>query len=142
MVYILNQEGNPLMPTNRHSKVRKLLKENKAKVVKRAPFTVQLLYETTSYVQPITLGVDAGSKTIGLSATSEKQEYFTSEVTLRNDIVKLLSTRRDFRKARRNRKKRYRKPRFNNRVKSKNKGWLAPSVEHKIDSHLSNRQCV
>ena len=136
MVYILNQEGNPLMPTNRHSKVRKLLKENKAKVVKRTPFTVQLLYETTSYVQPITLGVDAGSKTIGLSAASEKQEYFASEVTLRNDIVKLLSTRRELRRTRRNRKKRYRKPRFNNRVKSKNKGWLAPSVEHKIDSHL------
>lgn len=32
---------------------------------------------------------------------------------------------------------RYRKPRFLNRVKSKNKGWLAPSIENKIQTHLT-----
>ena len=68
MVYVLNKDGEPLMPTERHGKVRRMLKEGKAKVVRREPFTIQLLYETTNYTQDITLGVDAGSKHIGLSA--------------------------------------------------------------------------
>lgn len=135
MVYILSKEGKPLMPTNRHGKVKHLLNEGKAKVVKRTPFTIQLLYSTTEYVQPITLGVDAGSKIVGLSATTANDELFASEVTLRNDIVDLLSTRRQNRRTRRN-KLRYRKPKFLNRVASKKQGWLAPSVQHKVDSHL------
>ena len=133
MVYILSKEGKPLMPTSRHGKVKHLLKSNRAKVVKKTPFVIQLLYDTTEYVQPVTLGVDAGSKIIGLSATTENDELFASEVTLRNDIVELLSTRRQNRRTRRNHL-RYREPRFNNRTKSK--GWLAPSVQHKVDSHL------
>lgn len=122
------------MPTT-PCKARKLLKQGKAKVVKREPFTIQLLYATGETKQDIILGVDAGSKFIGVSATTEKQELFSAEVELRNDIVDLLSTRREFRRTRRNRL-RYRKPRFLNRVRSKNKGWLAPSVENKIQTHL------
>ncbi len=135
MVYVLSKDGKPLMPTCRHGKVKHLLKEGEAKVVKRTPFTIQLLYETTDFVQSVTLGIDAGSKVIGLSATTEKEELFASEVVLRKDIVELLSTRRQNRKTRRSRL-RYRKPRFLNRVKYKNKRWLAPSVQHKVDSHL------
>lgn len=124
------------MPTERHGKVRRLLKEGKAKVLRRCPFMVQLLYETGDAVQEITLGVDAGSKHIGLSATTETKELYAGEYKLRTDITKNLTTRREFRRVRRNRKTRYRKPRFNNRVKSKHKGWLAPSIEAKIGSHL------
>ena len=123
------------MPTT-SSKARKLLKDGKAKVVKREPFTIQLLTATGETKQKITLGVDAGSKIIGLSATTNKQELFSAEVELRNNIVDLLSTRRQNRRTRRNRL-RYRKPRFNNRVKSKNIGWLAPSIENKINAHLN-----
>lgn len=133
-VYVINQRKEPLMPTM-PCKARKLLKQGKAKVVKREPFTIQLLYATGETKQDITLGVDAGSKIIGLSATTDKQELFSAEVELRNNIVDLLSTRREFRRTRRNRL-RYRKPRFLNRVYSKNKGWLAPSVENKIQTHL------
>jgi len=133
-VYVINQRKEPLMPTT-PCKARKLLKQGKAKVVKREPFTIQLLYATGETKQDITLGVDAGSKIIGLSATTDKQELFSAEVELRNDIVDLLSTRREFRRTRRNRL-RYRKPRFLNRVYSKNKGWLAPSIENKIQTHL------
>ena len=118
------------------SKARKLLRQNKAKVVKPEPFTIQLLYGSSGYKQEITLGVDAGSKAVGLSATTNKKELFSAEVQLRNDIVDLLSTRRQNRRTRRNRL-RFRKPRFLNRVKSKNKGWLAPSIENKIQTHLT-----
>lgn len=135
MVYVLNINGQPLMPTQRHGKVRRLLKAEKAKVIKRCPFTIQLLYETQDNVQPVSLGVDAGSKYIGISATTEEIVLYEAEIKLRNDIVKLLSDRREQRRGRRNRKTRYRKPRFNNRRRKD--GWLAPSVQNKVDSHLT-----
>mgnify|MGYP002714608150 CR=1 FL=1 len=134
MVYIINIDGKPLMPTNRHGKVRRLLKDKKAKVVKRTPFTIQLLYKTTDNIQDIALGVDAGFKHIGLSVTTKKKELFSGEYELRNDIVDNLSTKRQNRRTRRNRL-RYRKPRFDNRKATKKKGWLSPSIEHKINSH-------
>lgn len=136
-VYVLNNNGQPLMPTNRCGKVRRLLKSGKAKVVKRCPFTIQLLYESTNHTQPVTLGIDAGSKHIGLCASSEAKVLYQAECLCRTDIVDLLSTRREFRCARRSRKTRYRKCRLLNRVCSKHKGWLAPSIENKVGIHLS-----
>ena len=137
MVYVISQDGQPLMPTDRHGKVRRLLKSGKAKVVKRCPFTIQLLYNSTDYTQEISLGIDAGSKHIGISATTQNRALYEADVELRNDIVSLLSTRRQNRRTRRNRKTRYRKPRFNNRVSCKKKGWLAPSVRQKVNTHLT-----
>lgn len=115
-------------------KARLLLKQNKAKVINREPFTIQLLYGSSGYKQPVTLGIDAGSKHIGISATTENKVLFEAEVELRDDIVKLLADRRQYRRSRRYRKTRYRQARFLNRKKPK--GWLAPSVKHKIESHL------
>ncbi|HCQ90510.1 MAG TPA: HNH endonuclease, partial [Clostridium sp.] len=135
LVYVLNNQGKPLMPC-KPSKARKLLKQGKAKVIKREPFTIQLLYGSSGYKQEINLGVDCGSKMIGLSATTKTQELFSAELELRNDIVDLLSTRKQNRRTRRNRL-RYRKARFQNRVRSKNKGWLAPSIENKINTHFN-----
>ena len=135
LVYVLNKYGQPLMPTRRCGKVKHLLNKGLAKVVKRCPFTIQLLYDNNNYTQPISLGIDAGSKVIGVSATTETEELYAAEVELRNDIVDLISTKRELRRSRRNRKTRYRKPRFDNRKNQKG-GWLAPSVQHKIDTHI------
>lgn len=135
MVYVQDIDGKPLMPTTRHGKVRRLLKANKATVVNLCPFTIRLTYATSGYKQEIVLGVDAGTKHVGLSATTKSKELYSGEVILRNDIVELLSTRRESRRTRRNRL-RYRKPRFENRVKSKRLGWVAPSVRHRIDAHI------
>jgi 5-methylcytosine-specific restriction endonuclease McrA len=142
MIYVQNILGQPLMPTEDCRKVRILLKEHKAKVVKRVPFTIRLTVRVKTYVQPVTLGVDAGSKTIGISATTTDRELFTAEVKPRNDVVKLLSDRRAMRRSRRNRTTRYRMARFNNRVKSKHKGWVAPSVQVKITEHIKAIQLV
>ena len=143
LVYILDINGKPLMPTERHGKIRRLLKEKKAKVVRRCPFVVQLLYEPqTEITQDISLGVDAGSKHIGLSATTQNKVLFEADVQLRTDIVENISLRRTLRRGRRGRKTRYRKARFLNRVKSKKKGWLAPSVRQKVDCHLNMVQKV
>ena len=92
MVYVLSKDGQPLMPTDRHGKVRHLLKDGQAKVVKRCPFTIQLTYDSTTYTQDITLGVDAGSKMIGISASTEERELYSAEVELRRDIVKLFAS--------------------------------------------------
>lgn len=135
MVYVLNKDYSPLMPC-KESKARKLLRDKKAEIAKYTPFTIRLLWMCENHTQPITLGVDAGSKRVGLSATTTSKELYASEVILRNDIVDLLSTRREARRTRRNRL-RYRSARFNNRAHSKNKGWLAPSVTHKIQTHMT-----
>lgn len=136
LVYVLNQHGEPLMPCSPR-KARLLLSNKKATLRKRTPFTIQLCVGSSGYTQPITLGVDAGSKHIGLSACTAERELYAEELTPRNDVVELMSTRREFRRARRNRKTCYRQPRFNNRVRSKHKGWLAPSVEVKIQEHVT-----
>ena len=135
MVYVISKNGQPLMPTENHAKVRILLKSKKAKVIKTCPFTIQLAYDSTHYTQEITLGVDSGSKHIGLSATTKSKVLVESDIELRNDIVNLLSTRRQNRRARRNRKTRHRKIRFDNRRRKE--GWLAPSIQNKVDSHLT-----
>jgi len=132
-VYVLNMRGQPLMPTTPR-KARILLTEEKAKVIKRTPFTIQLKYATGETKQEIVLGVDSGFENIGLSAVTAKKEIYSSEVKLRTDMVKLNSERRQYRRARRGRKTWYRQPRFDNRKKPK--GWLAPSIQHKLDSHI------
>ena len=135
MVYVLNNSGQPLMPTKNHAKVRVLLRQGKVKVIKKCPFTIQLLYSSTKYTQKVALGVDSGSKHIGISATIKDKVLYEADVELRSDIVSLISTRRELRSSRRNRKTRYRKPRFDNRKRKD--GWLAPSVRQKVDSHLT-----
>ncbi|MFT0803194.1 RNA-guided endonuclease IscB [Bacillus swezeyi] len=132
-VYTLNKQGQPLMPCSPR-KARLLIQKQKAKVIKRTPFTIQLLYGSSGYKQTISLGVDAGTKHIGVSATTEQKVLFEADVQLRTDIQKLLATRSQFRRARRSRTTRYREARFLNRKKSQ--GWLAPSIQHKVDSHL------
>ena len=134
LVYVLNNQGNPLMPC-KEAKARKLLKQNKAIIAKHEPFTIQLTFECENQTQEVSLGVDAGSKHVGISVTTEKQVLYEADIELRNDIVDKLSSRREARRTRRNRL-RYRPTRFNNRVRSKHKGWLAPSVEQKINSHI------
>ena len=81
--------------------------------------------------------MDAGSKHIGIAATTEKKVLYAEEMKPRNDVVKLLSVRRQNRRTRRSHKTRYRQARFDNRVSSKPKGWIAPSVEVKIQEHIS-----
>ena len=136
MVYVLNKYGEPLMPTTRYGRVRRLLNAGLAVVVDYRPFTIQLAYDTPKGVQEVSLGVDAGTKHVGFSATTKKKVLFESELLLRSDIVEKLSTRREFRRTRRNRTTRYRKPRFLNRTRSKKPGWIAPSVRQKVDTHI------
>jgi hypothetical protein len=112
-----------------------LLKHGKAVSLRNGePFAIRLLYGSAGYRQPIALGVDSGYAKVGLSAVISDKELYASEVTLRTDIVKLNSEKRQYRRARRNRKTWYRQPRFNSR--SKPQGWVAPSIQNKVDTHI------
>ena len=131
-VPVLNMRGESLMPT-KPAKARHLLEQDKAEVVTRKPFTVKLKYPTGEAKQDITLGVDAGYSHVGFSAITEKRELMSGELKLRNDVSKKLTKRRQCRRGRRNRKW-YRKPRYNNRKREE--GWFAPSIRHKLDTHI------
>ena len=120
------------MPTTPR-KARVLLKKGKAKIFARNPFTIQLLYGCRGYTQPVTLGIDAGYQTVGYSAVSEKEELVGGEFKLLEGMSERITERRKYRRTRRNHL-RHRKPRFDNRKRQNN--WLAPSIQHKFDSHI------
>jgi len=132
MIYVISVEGKSLMPCE-NVVARLLLKQKRAKVKTVKPFTIQLSYNTVNYTQPIILGVDSGYLNIGFSATTDKKELICGEVKLLQGMSERLQERVMYRKIRRSRL-RYRKPRFNNRKIEK--GWLAPSIQHKLDSHI------
>lgn len=143
MVYVLDQNGRPLMPTNRHGKVKHLLKDGKAKVVKRCPFTIKLTYETTNYVQDLTLGVDTGSGTIGTAVSKDNGDIvYMSEVTVRNDIADKMTQRASYRRNRRNRKTRYRKARWLNRANSIRSNRFSPTMQSKLHSHVKEIEYI
>ena len=136
-VYVLDKNGQPLMPTSRFGKVRRMLRDKKAKVVKSCPFTIRLLYEPeTKIVQDVVLGVDTGSKHVGVACVGNGKVLYQAQVELRSGIKKKMDSRRMHRCHRRYRKTRYRKCRFLNRRNSIRKDRLPPSVKHKVQAHI------
>jgi len=133
-VFVINKHGEALMPC-KPRKAKILLREGKASVAKRNPFTIQLKYGSTGYKQDLTLGVDTGHSEVGISVISETKEVFSAVAKMRNDISDKIATRKMYRRQKRN-KLRYRAPRFLNRSASTRKGRLAPSVQWKVDAHI------
>jgi len=133
MVYVQSKEGLPLMPTRRHGKVRRMLKNGRARVVRAKPFTIQLTYKTTTHTQPGTLGLDSGYLNAGFSVVNEKTELISGECELLGGQVERNRDRRIYRRQRRSRL-RYRKPAGEDRYKPE--GWLAPSLQNKLDTHI------
>lgn len=141
MVYVISSDGEPLMPCTSVI-ARLLLKDNKAKVVKRIPFTIKLKVKTTNYTQHTILGIDTGSSKVGSAVVSNSKVLYMSEVEIRNDITKKMDKRRMYRRNRRNRKTRYRKARWLNRKNSIKKDRFSPTMVSKINSHLKEIKFV
>ena len=78
-------EGKWLMPTD-PAKARCLLKQGKAKGVNRAPFSIQLTYETTEFTQNIVVGIDDGGIHVGIAVVVNDASIYQEEVNLRTDI--------------------------------------------------------
>jgi 5-methylcytosine-specific restriction endonuclease McrA len=132
IIHVLAASGKPLMPTRRHNKVWYWLRKGLAKVVSREPFTIQLCFETAEYTQSVTVGVDTGSKDVGVAAITNGAVVYQAEVHLRTDITDKITQRRQHRRSRRARKTRYRAARFENRRRKE--GWLPPSLRSKAEA--------
>lgn len=136
MVFVLNQNKQPLNPCS-PAKARKLLKQGKAVIHKKYPFTIRLKYlvDTNNNNQSYRFKIDPGSKTTGIAVVKENEVVFLGEIHHKTDIKSKLESRRSFRRGRRNRKTRYRKARFLNRKRTD--GWLAPSLVARVDNIIS-----
>ncbi|MCP4348373.1 MAG: hypothetical protein GY795_23035, partial [Desulfobacterales bacterium] len=126
-VFVINKNGTPLMPC-RPAKARHLLDAGKAEVVNLFPFTVRLTWDCEENVQPVTVGIDKGSRKTGLSCVGSGRILLSGIINHRTDIKKKMEARSANRRARRSRKW-YRQPRFDNRGSSGRNSRLAPSVK-------------
>ncbi|MEO8955119.1 MAG: RNA-guided endonuclease IscB [Ktedonobacteraceae bacterium] len=137
VVFVLSPDGVPLMPCSCVI-ARLLLKEGKAKVVRRTPFTIKLLSQPEStYTQALTLGVDTGSSVMGSAVADDTGKVlYLSEVAIRNDIATTMKKRAASRRGRRQRNTRYRPARWLNRKNSIRTGRLSPTMRSKFEAHL------
>ena len=135
LVFVLDTKKRPLNPI-RPGLARKLLTNGNAAVFKRYPFTLILKVEVTVPQKPITLKIDPGSRTTGIALIQGENVIFGAELTHRGQAIKAsLESRRSLRRGRRNRHTRYRRTRFLNRTRPK--GWLAPSLQHRVETTLT-----
>lgn len=141
LAYVRDRNHKPLMPCS-PPVARHLLREGKAKVVCREPFTIKLFYGSSGYKQEVVAGMDTGSKTVGCAAISNGKVVYQAEVTLRDDVSKKMQQRAMYRRTRRGRKTRYRPARWHNRASMRAEDRLAPSIKSKVDSHLRERNFV
>ncbi|MGL4763040.1 MAG: RNA-guided endonuclease IscB [Sarcina sp.] len=136
MVYVINIHNEPLMPCS-NVVARLLLRQGKAKVKSKTPFTIKLTYETTNYTQDMTCGIDTGSSHIGSSVVDENSNViYLSQVEVRNNITEKMTQRSKYRRNRRNRKTRYRKARWLNRKNSIKNDRFSPTMISKFNSHF------
>jgi 5-methylcytosine-specific restriction endonuclease McrA len=133
-VLVLDVNKQPLMPCH-PARARQLLREGKAAVFRRAPFTVILREREGGETQPVELKIDPGAKTTGIALVATGQRgrrvVWAADLHHRGErIRKVLADRRAIRRSRRQRKTRYRKPRFLNRTRKA--GRLPPSLESRV----------
>lgn len=134
-VLVLDTNRNPLNPC-KPGVARGLLNSGKARVFRRFPFTIILNKSVNVTPQPMQLKIDPGSKTTGLALLQGGKVVWGGEITHRGQQIKdALESRRALRRGRRNRKTRYRKPRFLNRTRASR--WLAPSLQHRIETTMT-----
>jgi len=134
-VLVVDTNRKPLNPCT-PGVARSLLKAKKAKVFRRYPFTIILNQAVENKPKPMQLKLDPGSKTTGIALLQEEKVVWAGELTHRGQQIKdSLESRRALRRGRRHRKTRYRKARFLNR--SRLKGWLAPSLQHRVETTLA-----
>lgn len=138
-VLVLDRHRKPLMPCH-PARARQLLKAGRAAVFRRYPFTIILHDRDRGEVQLLRLKLDPGAKVTGMAMTAAFQRGETvvlaAELHHRGEQIRqALLTRRALRRARRNRKTRYRKPRFNNRRRPE--GWLPPSLVSRVENAIT-----
>jgi 5-methylcytosine-specific restriction endonuclease McrA len=133
--FVLNHNKQPLDPIH-PSIARRLLKAGKAAIFRMYPFTIIYKREVNQTPTPIEIKLDPGSKTTGIALLQNDKVVWAAELTHRGrNISASLESRRAIRRNRRARKTRYRPARFLNRTRQS--GWLAPSLQHRVDTTLT-----
>lgn len=139
-VFVLGKDGKPLMPCS-EKRARLLLAKGRAVVKRIKPFVIQLKDRDQSNceLQNLEVKIDPGSKNTGicLSRTENRIVNILNlfELEHRGQLIsRKLKARAATRRGRRNRNTRYRQARFLNRTKPK--GWLAPSLMHRIETTM------
>ncbi|MBC8230599.1 RRXRR domain-containing protein, partial [bacterium] len=139
-VYVINKNGNPLMPC-KPAKARHLLRDGKARFINRKPFTIRLLWDCEENVQEVRCGIDKGCKNTGIACVGNGEILFSANIKHRNPIAlqqkdgsikTFVQVRAERRRGRRKRHCWYRKPRFNNRASSKRSGRLPPTIRMNV----------
>jgi len=134
-VFVLDTQLKPLTPCDPGT-ARRLLTSQKAAIYRRFPFTIVLKKTVEETPKPCRLKIDPGSKVTGLAVLKDSQVLWAAELAHRGQAIKnALLSRHQLRRSRRNRKTRYRKPRFLNRKRQP--GWLPPSLQHRVDTTLT-----
>lgn len=135
-VFVLDTNKRPLNPIHPGT-ARLWLNQGKAAVFRCYPFTIILKKSCPEIsAQPITLKLDPGSKITGIALVQDNRVLFGAELQHRGQQIRdALLSRRQLRHSRRNRKTRYRQPRFLNRTRSP--GWLAPSLQHRVNTVMT-----
>lgn len=137
-VFVVDTNKKPLNPVH-PGRARLLLKQGKAAVFRRYPFTILLKKTVESpRLELLRLKLDPGSKTTGIALVNDSsgQVVWAAELQHRGQTIKLaLDQRRAIRRSRRNRKTRYRQPRFQNRRRKKE--WLPPSLASRLANVLT-----
>jgi 5-methylcytosine-specific restriction endonuclease McrA len=137
-VFVLDKHKKPLMPCS-EKRARLMLSRGRAIVTQLYPFTIRLKDRIEGTTQPLRIKIDPGSKQTGVALVRESK----AEVNVLNlfqinhrgqTISKNLTSRQAMRKRRRS-TLRYRQARFHNRTRKE--GWLAPSLQHRVDTILS-----
>ncbi|MFD7441741.1 RNA-guided endonuclease IscB [Streptomyces sp. NPDC059909] len=147
---MLDKHGHPLMPCH-PARARELLTKGRAVVARHAPFTVRIKDRThaASEIEGVQLRIDPGSRGTGIAVTDTKEETAQdgTTVTVRRGLISLelqhrgdqihraMAQRAGYRRRRRSANCRYRAPRSANRTRPK--GWLPPSLRHRVDTTLS-----
>jgi len=130
-VFVVDADDKPLLPCH-PARARKLLDSGKAVVVSVIPFTIKLNRSVDNPTGSFTVGIDDGAKQVGVSIVNDKtnEVVFKGQIELRQDVSLLMEKRRNYRRARRYRKTRCRKSKFNNRTGAK----ILPSIRCRKDS--------
>ena len=118
-VFVLDKDRRPLDPCH-PARARKLLNAGRAAVFRRFPFTIILKDRelANSVVHPHRVKFDPGSRTTGVALLNDDTStvVFGAEIEHRGAQIHLrMTARASLRRARRNRKTRYRAPQFLNR---------------------------
>ena len=134
MVFVLSKNKTPLAPTS-EAKARILLKKEKAIIHKVYPFTIRLK-ENKECKKSFEIKFDVGASVTGVAIVDAVKCFFFAEIVHRGAVIKkAMDSRRAVRRSRRDRKTRYREPRFDNRTRPK--GWLPPSVKSRADNVIN-----